>query len=56
MAAKSAGVPTGMHCPDAETVNMRAAQGFQFLALAADARLMMAKAGEEVAKLDLPEE
>ena len=55
-AAKSVGVAAGIHCTDADNVNLRAAQGFQFLALASDARMMVAKIREELDRLRLPEE
>jgi len=53
-AAKSAGVAAGIHCTEADDVNLRAAQGFQFLALGSDARMMVAKAREELDRLRLP--
>lgn len=52
-AAGSVGVAAGIHCPDSRAVNLRAQQGFQFVALASDARMLVARAQEELAKLQL---
>ena len=50
-AGKKVGAAVGKHCADAEEVNQRIAQGFQFLALASDARFMIKAAKEELAKV-----
>jgi len=52
-AGKKVGVATGKHCYDAAEVNMRIEQGFQFLALASDARFMLKEAGDQFGQLKL---
>ncbi len=52
-AGKKVGVAVGKHCYDAEEVNTRIAQGFQFLALASDARFMMKEAQAQFKALRL---
>lgn len=54
-AARMTGVAPGIHCADAAGVNQRLAEGFQFVALASDARFLAAKAREELAALRFPE-
>jgi len=51
-AAKKVGKAAGKHCGSAEEVNMRIAQGFQFLALSSDAGLMAKAAREEFNAID----
>jgi 2-keto-3-deoxy-L-rhamnonate aldolase RhmA len=52
-AAKKVGKAAGKHCGNSEEVNMRIAQGFQFLALSSDAGLMAKAAREEFGAIDL---
>ncbi|MCD6518432.1 MAG: 2-dehydro-3-deoxyglucarate aldolase [Anaerolineae bacterium] len=52
-AGKKVGTAVGKHCYDAEEVNQRIAQGFQFLALASDARFMLKEAGLQFGQLRL---
>jgi 4-hydroxy-2-oxoheptanedioate aldolase len=46
--AKRLGVPAGKHCYDAAELRLRISQGWQFLALASDARFMLAAAKAEL--------
>jgi len=43
-AAKKCGVPAGIHCMNAEEVNRRIDEGFQFLACASDGAMLMSAA------------
>ncbi|MBI3912247.1 MAG: 2-dehydro-3-deoxyglucarate aldolase [Armatimonadetes bacterium] len=43
------GVAAGIHTADYEAINRRLAEGFRFLALASDARLLVAQAREQLA-------
>ncbi|MHB1296024.1 MAG: HpcH/HpaI aldolase family protein [Anaerolineae bacterium] len=52
-AGKKVGTAVGKHCFSAEEVNQRIAEGFQFLALASDARFMAKEAAEEWARVKL---
>lgn len=49
--AKEVGVPAGIHCGSAEEVNRRIEEGFQFLALSSDVRLMLSATRAEVSQL-----
>ena len=49
--AREVGTPPGLHCGNAEQVNKRIEQGFQFLALASDASYLMGAARNEYAAL-----
>ena len=51
--AKKHGVAAGIHVADAETAKRRIAEGFQFVAVASDAGLMLGKAGEVANSLGL---
>jgi 4-hydroxy-2-oxoheptanedioate aldolase len=51
-AAKRTGKAAGKHCFSADEVTMRIGQGFQFLALASDAALMMKAAQEAFKAID----
>ena len=51
--AKKHGVAAGIHVPDAETAKRRIEQGFQFVAVASDAGLMLGKAGDVAKSLGL---
>ena len=48
-AAREQGVVVGMHTGSVEYAQRMAAQGMQFLTIASDARLMVAKAGDVTA-------
>ncbi|MBI3923655.1 MAG: 2-dehydro-3-deoxyglucarate aldolase [Armatimonadetes bacterium] len=50
-AAREVGKPAGIHCADAEQVNLRIDQGFQFIACANDAAMMRAAATEAWKKI-----
>jgi len=52
-AGKKVGTAVGKHCTDADEVNLRIAQGFQFLALASDSRFMMKEAAAQFKALRL---
>ena len=52
-AGKKVVTAVGKHCYDAEEVNQRIEQGFQFLALSNDASMMLATASAEFSKLKL---
>lgn len=52
-AGKKAGTAVGKHCYNAEEVNMRVQQGFQFLALANDSAFMIKAAKAQFEGLDL---
>ena len=52
-AARKVGTPAGIHVPTAEHVNRRLEQGFQFIALANDARFMRAAASEALRQIGL---
>jgi 4-hydroxy-2-oxoheptanedioate aldolase len=54
-AGKKVGTAVGKHCADADEVNLRIAQGFQFLALASDSRFMMKEAAAQFKTLTLGE-
>ncbi len=51
--AKANGVAPGIHVPDAETANRRKEEGFQFIAVASEVGMMLAKASETVQTLGL---
>jgi 4-hydroxy-2-oxoheptanedioate aldolase len=51
-AAKKVGKAAGKHCSSADEVSERIGQGFQFLALSSDARLMSKAAGEAFGAID----
>ncbi|MGQ9629708.1 MAG: HpcH/HpaI aldolase family protein [bacterium] len=51
--AKEVGTPAGIHCYSWEDANRRIDQGFQFIALASDARFMQSAAKEEFSRLKL---
>jgi len=53
-AGRKVGTAVGKHCGSAEEVNLRVDQGFQFLALSNDARMMLATATKEFGELRLP--
>ncbi len=53
-AGKKTGVPVGIHCQDADEVNMRIEQGFLWLALAGDGRFLAGGAREQLRKVKLP--
>ena len=48
---KKHGVASGIHCGDAEAVSDRIAEGWQWLALASEARFMMHDAAVEIASV-----
>lgn len=50
-AAVRNGVAPGIHCSNAEAVNMRIDQGFQFCAMASELRYMLAGLNADIAKL-----
>ena len=52
-AGKKVGTAVGKHCQDAGEVNARIEQGFQFLALASDARFMVKEAKAQFGQLNL---
>ncbi len=54
--AEDLGVPAGKHCYDAAEIRMRISQGWQFLALASDARFMLAAAKAEFEAVHLGDE
>ena len=45
--AKEIGTPAGLHCGNAEQVNMRIEQGFQFLAMGSDVSYLVGAANQE---------
>ncbi|MCD6302777.1 MAG: 2-dehydro-3-deoxyglucarate aldolase [Anaerolineae bacterium] len=54
--AQRLGVPAGKHCFDAAEVRLRIGQGWQFLALASDARFMLSAAQAEFEAVHLKDE
>jgi 4-hydroxy-2-oxoheptanedioate aldolase len=52
-AAKKTGKAAGKHCFDADDLNLRLEQGFQFLALASDSRFMTKDAAAQLKSLKL---
>ncbi|MBI4551214.1 MAG: 2-dehydro-3-deoxyglucarate aldolase [Candidatus Latescibacteria bacterium] len=50
-AGQAAGTPVGLPCRSAEDVNTRAAQGFRFIDLSSDFRMLMAAATEALGKI-----
>jgi 4-hydroxy-2-oxoheptanedioate aldolase len=46
--SKKYGVAPGIHCPDSASVSARIADGFQFLALASEARFLLHEATLEM--------
>ena len=52
-AGKKVGTAVGKHCADAAEVNLRIAQGFQFLALASDGALMLREANAQFKQLKI---
>jgi len=52
--AQKHGVAAGIHTSDHEMCNRRLQQGFRFLALASDARFMVAGAGAELKRTTIP--
>jgi 4-hydroxy-2-oxoheptanedioate aldolase len=52
-AGKKVGTAVGKHCADADEVNFRIGQGFQFLALAGDSRFLLKDANTEYKRLKL---
>jgi 4-hydroxy-2-oxoheptanedioate aldolase len=50
-AARRHGVAPGIHCSNAEAVNMRIEQGFQFCAMASELRYMIAGLTADIARL-----
>ena len=51
--AKKYGIASGIHVPDVESAKRRAAEGFQFIAVASELGMMLAKARENTAALNL---
>ena len=51
--AKKYGIAPGIHVPDVESAKRRAAEGFQFIAVASELGMMLAKARENSAALGL---
>ncbi|MBM3872031.1 MAG: 2-dehydro-3-deoxyglucarate aldolase, partial [Verrucomicrobia bacterium] len=51
--AKKYGIASGIHVPDVESAKRRAAEGFQFIAVASELGMMLAKARENIAILGL---
>ena len=51
--AKKYGIASGIHVPDVESAKRRAAEGFQFIAVASELGMMLAKARENTAALSL---
>ena len=49
--AKRLGVPAGIHCGNSKAANMRIEQGFQFVAVASDARILKGAATEILSDL-----
>lgn len=50
--AKKHGVAPGIHCSNAEAVNMRIGQGFQYCAMASELRYMLASLTADIQKLE----
>ncbi len=50
---KKVGTPVGLHVQSVEAVKKRIAEGWQFLALGSDLRMMVAEAQRFVTALDL---
>jgi 4-hydroxy-2-oxoheptanedioate aldolase len=48
---KKHGVPAGLHCGSADEVNLRIAEGWQFLAIGSELRLMLDGAAAQIQKL-----
>jgi len=48
---ENAGVPSGIHCATAQSVNQRIQEGFQWIALSSDAGLMTTQANAEINSL-----
>ena len=53
-AARRVGTPVGIYALSAEEVNRRVAQGFQFVTLASDQRLLHAQVRQEMSRLSVP--
>lgn len=49
---ENAGVPSGIHCASAASVNQRMQEGFQWIALSSDAGFMSGQASAEINNLD----
>lgn len=55
-AGKNAGTPVGIHCQSVEEVRLRISDGWQFLAIQSELKMMVSRAQQIAGELDLQQE